>query len=227
MPPRTRSTVKTTGSRGPYIYLWIPNLIGYTRVVLTLLSIYYAFSDWIIFVVAYSVSAILDLFDGMAARKFDQCSKFGGILDMVTDRVSTNMLYIVLAVMFPKHYFVFAVLAGLDYSSHWAQMYAAAASGTHHKVLEKDRNWLLRFYYSNRPFMFMNCVCQEAALIGLYAWYHAGAAGYSQLSLYAYYLVVGCLPLGGIKQLINVIQLMDACKQIVKVDVKEWTEKRA
>jgi hypothetical protein len=29
------------------------------------------------------------LFDGWAARKYDQCSKFGGILDMVTDRLAT------------------------------------------------------------------------------------------------------------------------------------------
>lgn len=36
--------------------------------------------------VAYCVSALLDAVDGMAARALGQTSKFGAILDMVTDR---------------------------------------------------------------------------------------------------------------------------------------------
>ena len=44
---------------------------------------------WIIAVILYVASFVGDLFDGMAARKFDQCSLFGGLLDMVTDRCST------------------------------------------------------------------------------------------------------------------------------------------
>jgi CDP-diacylglycerol--inositol 3-phosphatidyltransferase len=31
----------------------------------------------------YSLAAILDLFDGMAARRFKQTSAFGAVLDMV------------------------------------------------------------------------------------------------------------------------------------------------
>lgn len=46
--------------------------------------------------ICYLASFILDLFDGMAARKFDQCSEFGGLLDMVTDRCSTLGLLFVL-----------------------------------------------------------------------------------------------------------------------------------
>lgn len=44
----------------------------------------------------YLLSFVLDLFDGMAARRFDQCSEFGGLLDMVTDRCSTLGLFFVL-----------------------------------------------------------------------------------------------------------------------------------
>lgn len=42
----------------------------------------------------YSFAA--DLFDGMAARRFNQCSSFGGMLDMVTDRCSTLGLLFIL-----------------------------------------------------------------------------------------------------------------------------------
>jgi phosphatidylglycerophosphate synthase len=44
----------------------------------------------------YLGSFIADLFDGMAARKFNQCSEFGGLLDMITDRCSTLGLFFVL-----------------------------------------------------------------------------------------------------------------------------------
>lgn len=198
------------------MYSFIPNLIGYCRVALTVLAIYSAFACYRTFVVAYSVGAILDLFDGMAARHFNQESKFGALLDMVTDRVSTNLLYLVLAVMYPGQYFLFAMLAGLDYASHWTQMYAAALTGSHHKVLNSDRNWLLRMYYSKKPFLFLCCVCQETFLIAIYAHHHAGA----ELGQIFYYIAAVAGPVGALKQLINLIQLGDACKQIVKLDVQ-------
>jgi len=200
------------------IFLFVPNLIGYLRIVLTLTAIYYAFDSSFIFITAYSFGAVLDLFDGMAARHFNQSTKFGAVLDMVTDRVSTNLLYIVLAVMFPKFYFIFALLAAADYSSHWAQMYSSALSGAHHKILSSDRNWLLRFYYSNKPFMFLNCVGQEAFLIALYGWKHAGD---SFLGVVMWWIMVVCLPLCALKQLINVIQLTDAMNLIAKRDAEE------
>jgi phosphatidylglycerophosphate synthase len=37
------------------------------------------------------------MFDGMAARKYNQCSTFGGLIDMVTDRCSTAGLLCVLS----------------------------------------------------------------------------------------------------------------------------------
>jgi CDP-diacylglycerol--inositol 3-phosphatidyltransferase len=37
--------------------------------------------------VAYIISCLLDAVDGMAARALGQTSKFGAVLDMVTDRL--------------------------------------------------------------------------------------------------------------------------------------------
>lgn len=52
---------------------------------------------WIVAITLYVSSFVGDLFDGLAARKFDQCSTFGGLLDMVTDRCSTTGLLCVLS----------------------------------------------------------------------------------------------------------------------------------
>lgn len=74
------------------VLLYIPNLIGYLRVICTMLSLILMIcfpQMWITAIILYVSSFVGDLFDGMAARKFDQCSLFGGLLDMVTDRCST------------------------------------------------------------------------------------------------------------------------------------------
>ena len=81
--------------------LWyIPNFIGYLRVICTILSLILMICfphRWILAISLYVFSFVGDLFDGLAARKFDQCSLFGGLLDMVTDRCSTAGLLCVLS----------------------------------------------------------------------------------------------------------------------------------
>lgn len=82
------------------VLVYIPNLIGYLRVALTLTSIVLMIcypGYWVIAIAFYMASFVGDLFDGMAARKFDQCSSFGGLIDMVTDRCSTAGLLCVLS----------------------------------------------------------------------------------------------------------------------------------
>jgi len=89
---------KTTTARD--VVLFIPNLIGYGRVLSTIGSFFLMVlfpNYWYIALVLYVSSFVGDLFDGMAARRFDQCSTFGGLLDMVTDRCSTLGLLFVLS----------------------------------------------------------------------------------------------------------------------------------
>ena len=82
------------------VLLYVPNLIGYGRVVLTLVSfllMIFQPSRWFLALWLYIASFVGDLFDGLAARKFDQCSTYGGLLDMVTDRCATTGLLFILA----------------------------------------------------------------------------------------------------------------------------------
>ena len=92
-------TAAAASTSATNVLLYIPNIIGYLRVVLTLLSLSIMICyphQWIIAIICYVSSFVGDLFDGMAARKFNQCSTFGGLLDMVTDRCSTAGLLCVL-----------------------------------------------------------------------------------------------------------------------------------
>jgi CDP-diacylglycerol--inositol 3-phosphatidyltransferase len=87
------------------VLLYVPNLIGYGRIIFTLTSLILmtlAPSQWIISIALYVASFVGDLFDGMAARKYNQTSTFGGLMDMVTDRCSTTGLLCVLVMEFAQ-----------------------------------------------------------------------------------------------------------------------------
>ena len=133
------------------VYLWIPNLIGYARIVSLVGAIYVALDDWKMCIGLYATSQLLDAFDGMAARAFNQCSNFGAVLDMVTDRCSSSAMLIILSILFPNHYMAFVLLFLLDFMSHWVAMYAAASApkgSKSHKDKSATAPWILRIYYT-------------------------------------------------------------------------------
>ncbi|EUD68842.1 CDP-diacylglycerol-inositol 3-phosphatidyltransferase [Plasmodium inui San Antonio 1] len=76
------------------VYFYIPNIIGYIRVILALWGFMICRKNLILFAVLYGTSQLLDAFDGWTARKFNQTSVFGQILDQITDRLSTTLLYL-------------------------------------------------------------------------------------------------------------------------------------
>ena len=63
------------------VFLYVPNLIGYTRIVCMLIAFAASLRSWKVFLVCYALAFAGDAVDGLAARKFDQSSKFGGVLD--------------------------------------------------------------------------------------------------------------------------------------------------
>ncbi|MCO5551077.1 hypothetical protein L7F22_004574 [Adiantum nelumboides] len=74
------------------IYLYVPNLIGYARILANLVAFGFAFSNKKLFACLYLLIFVCDELDGRFARLLSQTSTFGAVLDMVTDRVSTTFL---------------------------------------------------------------------------------------------------------------------------------------
>ena len=139
----TRSSSKVDVSTTT-IYLYVPNLIGYLRIVLALIGYGYCLVDYRVSFGCYMLSQLLDAADGYAARKLNQSSTFGAVLDMVTDRVSTTCLCVVLAHFYPDYILGFSALVMLDMFSHWYHMYASLMLGLgSHK---ECTNPLLTFY---------------------------------------------------------------------------------
>lgn len=101
----------------------------------------------------YSISCLLDALDGAAARKFNQSTKFGAVLDMVTDRCTTTCLLVFLSTAKPRWSMVFQLLISLDFTSHYMHMYATLAMGgssQSHKNIDEKRSRIMHLYYSNR-----------------------------------------------------------------------------
>lgn len=99
----------------------------------------------------YSISCLLDALDGYAARYFEQSTRFGAVLDMVTDRCTTACLLVFLASAFPRWSLLFQGLISLDLASHYMHMYATLSmGGENHKKVDASRSFILNLYYTNK-----------------------------------------------------------------------------
>lgn len=127
--------------------------IGYARIVLAFASLYYMPLHPRTCSGLYSISCLLDALDGYAARYFEQSTRFGAVLDMVTDRCTTACLLVFLSSAFPRWAILFQGLISLDLASHYIHMYATLAMGgsdTSHKAVDKSRSYILNLYYTNK-----------------------------------------------------------------------------
>ena len=129
------------------------HFLGYSRIVLAIASLYYMPLHPRTCSLLYSVSCLLDALDGIAARYFQQSTRFGAVLDMVTDRCTTACLLVFLASAFPRWSILFQGLISLDLASHYMHMYATLSmggSGQSHKKIDQSRSRLLYLYYNNK-----------------------------------------------------------------------------
>ena len=200
-------------------------------------------------VVLYMASFVGDLFDGWAARKLDQTSSYGSVLDMVTDRCATMGFLFILALEFShspvKGNRILAPwsqvsaclgLALLDIASHWFQMYASLAVSTAHHKSEKGnegRHFLVQWFYKYYWFFGYLCVGTEFSYILVYIQCQLDQTstnpltllGLLPLSLFLVQRLVSialsiCLPACFLKQLVNVAQLCSACHAIAVYDAQ-------
>ena len=222
MPAKTRraSAPAVLGSergffqRHENVFVYVPNLIGYARVVLASIALAYAFDDVPFALGAYFLSFVCDELDGRFARMFDQCSEFGKLLDMVTDRLATAGLLMVLGTKFPRWFFTCLALLLLDIASHWLQMYTSVlASRKSHKEVGSNANIILRLYYTNRIFMGVCCVSAEVLYLCALALSDAKAASVQGVKAFAGFLpsaVVLSVPLKFVPTFSMVLQHRDS-----------------
>ncbi|CAG8435078.1 15446_t:CDS:2 [Funneliformis caledonium] len=168
----------------------------------------------------YIISCLLDAVDGNAARYFQQCSKFGAVLDMVTDRSTTSCLLCFLATKYPSWTILFQLLISLDLSSHYMHIYSSLTSGSSsHKHIDKSSNFILHSYYSDNRVLFIFCALNELFFVALYllSFDHEDPWFNITIKLIAFI----SFPICAGKQIINVIQLTRASQTLASIDLAE------
>ncbi|PKI83980.1 Pis1p [Malassezia vespertilionis] len=199
------------------VFLFVPNLIGYARVILAAISLYYMRDNPKVCTVLYCVSCMLDAFDGMFARRLDQATKFGAVLDMVTDRCTTSSLLCFLTAAYPRCALLFQGLITLDFSSHYIHMYTTLVAGSKsHKIpLELQiapllPHAMLKAIYADRNGLFYHAI-----------FYYIPSLTWPQI------LGAVTLPICAMKQAINAVQFWKAAKRLAEIDCEERSQRRA
>ena len=215
------------------VLLFVPNLIGYARVLLVAASFYLGSQlleetnnderqhKLLMAGLCYLGAFTGDLVDGWFARKLNQSSKFGGLLDMLTDRVSTCGLLILLSSVLPDRVLLFCGAAILDIWSHWLHMMSAKG---HHKDAQVTTNTTQGFigflqsvvdnYYAIYPLFGYCCVTAELYWVLTFA---QRFYSHDYFALMETPLMNGCL----LKNIINVAQLLIAGYRVAESDVSE------
>ena len=228
--------MKTTATD---VTLYYPNLVGYLRIIFLFLAIrkgsqaieIQCTSTAIQALIYYLISFGGDLIDGYLARLFDQTSTYGGVLDMITDRMATAGLITLNCVIYPTKTFMFSLAMMLDITSHWWHM--LSTQGHHHKsqittysddpLFIKSIQTMINSYYGIYP-LFAYCrVSAELYWVVLYALNFTSTwvswNWLLELSCKTF-LKWGCI----LKNVINVAQLILAAFRMAAEDAENAVE---
>jgi len=213
-------------------------------VIATLCSLYLGVqrdAEWEAVVGLYFLAFALDAVDGHVARMVGQESGFGGVLDMVTDRTATAGLVMINLLVEEEDWkrFGWICLCMLDIASHW--FHCIAAAGRHHKSAEATagKNFILRWYYACKPLFFACCIGQELFYLLNFikekghdfgnvvapVWMHLQMKEHFPIDILLSLWWV-TMVLAGIKQVVNVAQLVSAAVNLAEEDAEKRNVKK-
>lgn len=208
------------------VFLYVPNIIGYVRVVLSIVSFYFMPTHPNTTVICYLTSEFLDALDGHAARALGQCTKFGAMFDMLVDRCSTMCLCFVLAMFYPKWALFFQLWAAIDVASHWLHLHASTVKGSEsHKKIDLSGNPILHLYYTSRKVLFTMCAGNELWFSMVYMLYFGEGPAVISFGRYAIGLwriiLYAVTPIMIGKQIISFVHLYTAALDMAAIDEAE------
>eukprot|EP00040_Diaphanoeca_grandis_P025156 m.139055 g.139055 ORF g.139055 m.139055 type:complete len:230 (-) comp30029_c2_seq11:184-873(-) len=221
------------------VLLFVPNLIGYGRVITMIIAVMYMPSQPWLAMAFYFTSAFLDAFDGLAARALGQSSTVGAMLDMLTDRVGTCILAMYVATQdeYQGYEWFFQLYVGLDIVSHWGHLHSTMMSGREsHKTKAGDaavklvegeidlNKTILGIYYKKAPLFFF-CSANELFFITAYLLPHETDKSSTTYSA-VYWTLLVCFPLMVIKSMISAVHLFTAFWNMAAYDAARLNAKK-
>jgi len=99
-------------------------------------------------------------------------TKFGAMLDQLTDRCGTMGLLVTLSMFYPKYMFWFQLSMAIDVACHWFYLHTSLLQGkTSHKFIDMNENPIMHIYYTNRTVLGFMCLFNELFYAALYLLY--------------------------------------------------------
>ncbi|KAH8738544.1 hypothetical protein FG386_001926 [Cryptosporidium ryanae] len=206
----------------------VANSINEVVLGLTPIFIYDKYNHLLV-VLLYGLSQMLDALDGHFARLFKQETKFGALLDMITDRCSTIVIIVINISLYHNNgtFFRYAlILLLVDIAGHWIYMISSIISGNNSHKNTNIGMWApLKIYYSNKFILFTLHACNELMWIVNYMQYFTlnnKDKGY----LNSLFLINRCVlvPFGILKNIMNFIHLIYGLNVLLELDVNERRE---
>jgi phosphatidylglycerophosphate synthase len=168
------------------IVLYVPNLLGYARIVSAFLGLYCScINQPVTAVIVWICSSLLDLIDGIVARVLHQTSKFGIVLDIFADNILRTSVWMATSNA-AYHYYHSADYSNDASSSYnsalvvmvscliicieWitmvsTQVFAATNHGTHWKEARDQDPYIIQVFFSNNFRNPLGCI----GIYGLFA----------------------------------------------------------
>mmetsp|Transcript_31939 Transcript_31939/g.44542 ORF Transcript_31939/g.44542 Transcript_31939/m.44542 type:complete len:178 (+) Transcript_31939:76-609(+) len=137
------------------IIFYVPNLIGYLRMCLCVCASFclprYGWS----FIAILLICAFTDLIDGIAARKLNQCSHYGELLDIIADNACRTLSWIAVFVIAGERItYLDATMCVIIPTTEWVSMLATQIEAVnrnkkHWKRTNDNAPWLLQKIFKN------------------------------------------------------------------------------
>ncbi|CXJ13976.1 CDP-diacylglycerol--inositol 3-phosphatidyltransferase, putative [Plasmodium berghei] len=198
------------------VYLYVPNIIGYIRIILALIAFIVCKKNLAVFTLFYGTSQLLDALDGWTARKFNQTSCFGQILDQITDRLSTCILYLLNGSVYDNYIILIGLLMIADIGGHYIHAASCAIAGnkTHKKI--ENGNKLLKLYYEKPSVMVACIIAYESFWVSSYILKITDVNHI--FHIICNYTLKISFPLAAFKAITNISQGIYGARSLVEID---------
>ena len=102
----------------------LPNILSFTRIIIIIpFVLYFLNDDYLLSAAMLALSGFSDMLDGVIARKLNQITQLGKILDPVADKLTLTAVVICMGIKFPEIFILVVILSVKDLSMLLAGSY--------------------------------------------------------------------------------------------------------
>lgn len=192
------------------IYLYPSNIVDYFRLIFLFTGLFLIKVHPIFGVVCFISNLLLDALDGYLARRLNQVSSFGAILDYTIDRVSFATYVVILVTIYPNYLLLLCICLNLDLLSHFFHLQSCyALNKASHKDVTKDEPLILHIYYK-KVVLGATCLTHDLFFICLYLYAIYPTVG---LGVFLCFMSVGVL----FKTVVHITQITCAARNLLSI----------